>query len=340
MNRKFINALERRPQPTPPIWFMRQAGRYHSHYQGMRSKNSFDQLCRQPELAAEVALGPIRDFDFDVSILFSDILYPLDAVGLGLSYSDQGPKLEKQVRDLADIRAFKPVEEAFAQLSFQGEALRATRELLPKDKSLIGFIGGLWTLFVYSIEGGHSGSLVESKKRAPLFPEFLKVFEPLMEANIRMHLDNGAEVVMIFDTAAGEVSPAFFRQYLAPALLRFAGRFPGRLGYYSKGTQAAFFDEAFVSAPWAGRGFDHRWDITRALKDTKKGFVQGNFDQGLLHMEAGDFDRALDLYLEPLAEMTTEERAGWVCGLGHGVLPKTPERNVRRFVDRVREVLK
>ena len=338
MNTRFRNALKRTPQQTPPVWFMRQAGRYHSHYQALRAKHSFDQLCRQPELAAQVALGPVQDFDFDVSILFSDILYPLDAVGLGLTYTDAGPRLARKLNDLKDIHGLVPASDAIQGMKFQGEALRQTRTVLPKDKSLIGFVGGLWTLFVYAVEGGHAGSLIESKKRIDLFPEFLKKVYPLMEANIRLQLDHGAEVVMIFDTAAGEVAPDFYRKHIAPSLLAFAETFPDRLGYYSKGTQAAFFDESFQLAPWAGRGVDHRWDLRPVLATHTRGFIQGNFDQALLHQDAATFDRELDAYLMPLKDLTMQERAGWVCGLGHGVLPKTPERNVRRFVDRVREV--
>lgn len=339
MNHAFENALHRREQKVPPIWMMRQAGRYHSHYQGLRAKHSFDQLCRTPELAAQVALGPIQDFDFDVSILFSDILYPLDAMGLGLSYSDAGPKLEKSLRSSEDILNLRSWEEALPALEFQGHAMKCTREVLPANKSLIGFVGGLWTLFVYSVEGSHAGSLVESKKRASLFPLFLEKALPLLRANIRLQLAAGAEVVMIFDTAAGEVSPDFFKSMIAPVLAELATTFPGKLGYYSKGTQSAFFDDSFVRLPWAGRGFDHRWDLTRVLRSTSAGFVQGNFDQGFLHMEASDFDKALAEYVDSFKKMNVQERNGWVCGLGHGVLPKTPERNVRRFVDYVRETL-
>ena len=86
-NKKFVNALEKIPQSVPPIWFMRQAGRYHSHYQNLKTKNSFVELCKSPSLAAETALGPIESFDFDVAILFSDILFPLESLGMGLTYS-------------------------------------------------------------------------------------------------------------------------------------------------------------------------------------------------------------------------------------------------------------
>src|SRR5881394_3103944 len=93
-SQRFANALSRTPQAVPPIWLMRQAGRYHSHYQNLRRRYSFIDLCKIPELAAEVALGPVLDFDFDAAILFSDLLFPLEALGMGLEYTDQGPQLE------------------------------------------------------------------------------------------------------------------------------------------------------------------------------------------------------------------------------------------------------
>src|SRR4051812_968858 len=92
-NARFQTALDRKPQRTPPIWLMRQAGRYHHHYQALRAKYSFMDLCKQPELAAEVAYGPVMDFGFDIAILFSDLLFPLEALGMGLEYTDRGPQL-------------------------------------------------------------------------------------------------------------------------------------------------------------------------------------------------------------------------------------------------------
>src|SRR5471030_2818467 len=97
MNEKFQNALHRVPQAVPPVWFMRQAGRYHSHYQALRKQHSFMELCKNPDLAAEVALGPILDFDYDVAILFSDLLFPLEALGMGLEYGDGGPKIGRHL---------------------------------------------------------------------------------------------------------------------------------------------------------------------------------------------------------------------------------------------------
>lgn len=339
MNTLFQNALQRRPQAVPPIWFMRQAGRYHKHYQALRAKHSFDDLCKQPELAAQVALGPVEEFDFDVSILFSDILYPLQALGMGLEYTDHGPRLGYQLTP-ETLGNLGPVDQAIDFMGFQKKAVQATRAVLPANKSLIGFVGGLWTLFVYAVEGSHAGSLIQSKRLASMFPQFLEKMFPLIKENIRLQFEGGVEVVMLFDTAAGEVSPAFFRTMIQPYLAQLAKAYPGKLGYYSKGTQNAFFDAEFTALPWAGQGFDHRCFIPECFSVQNKGFVQGNFDQGLLFMEEAEFKKNLTQWLQPMKDMTIEQRAGWVCGLGHGVLPKTPEKHVKFFVEYVREALK
>jgi len=337
MNTLFKNALQRIPQNTPPIWFMRQAGRYHQHYQALRKQHSFMELCKRPELAAEVARGPVAEFDFDVSILFSDILFPLEALGMGLDYTDHGPQLSFKLTP-ETFSQLGPVDKAVNFMHFQKEAMQATRAVLPSNKSLIGFVGGPWTLFVYAVEGSHAGSLIQSKVLAPLFLQFLEKLTPLLKENIRLQLAGGAEVVMIFDTAAGEVSPAFFKEWLQPVLTQLSQEFPGKLGYYSKGTQRAFFNEEFCKLPWTGQGFDHRNTLPECFDLQKKGFVQGNFDQSLLFLEGPAFKKALTDYLRPFQAMTLAQRAGWVSGLGHGVLPKTPEKNVKLFVDTVREV--
>jgi len=335
MNERFQNALARRPQAVPPVWFMRQAGRYHSHYAALRRQHSFMDLCLKPELAAEVALGPVADFDFDVAILFSDLLFPLAGLGMGLSYGDAGPELGFHLSP-QNLSRLKPWQEAVAGVRFQGQALQATRARLPEHKSLIGFVGGPFTLFAYAAEGEHRGGLAAAKQQLGLWDSFMASLLPLLEANIRLQLEAGAEAVMIFDTAAGELSASLFRGLAAPALLRLAKAFPGQVGYYSKGALPSFFSQEFLAAPWAGLGFDHRWDLAACFGLAPRGFVQGNFDQALLFAEGADFEREAEAWLAPLASLSHQERAGWVCGLGHGVLPKTPERNVRALVDIVR----
>ena len=388
---RFENALRRVPQPIPPIWFMRQAGRYHSHYRALRERHSFMELCRNPELAAQVALGPILDFDFDVAILFSDLLFPLEALGMSLSYGDTGPVLSPKL-DKAQLGELRTTEDALSRLEFQRDAVRATREIIPKHKSVIGFVGGPWTLFVYAMEGSHKGDLVRSKTAPDLYRAFADRLVPLLIENVRLQIEGGAEVVMVFDTAAGELSPAWFQREVAGDLAAMFHAFPGKLGYYARGIQPAhlpdlWFDDAKTiswgarselgrsttadprsesaasitagpraetpvsikpsrnprrTGPWegcAGIGVDWRWDLREALRlGSEFGFVQGNFDPALLFLPAREFRDELHAFLEPLLAIPAESRSGWVCGLGHGVLPRTPEENVATLVRTVREV--
>ena len=186
-NKKFENALNGVAQAVPPIWFMRQAGRYHAHYQERRAKHSFMDLCKKPELAAEVALGPVEDFDFDVSILFSDLLFPLESLGMGLDYNP-APSLAWNL-DQTTIGKLANPDEAIAGVEFQAEALHKTREVLPDDKSLIGFVGGPWTLFGYAVEGSHKGGLIQTKANLSLWPKFCEKMVPFLKKNIALQAD-------------------------------------------------------------------------------------------------------------------------------------------------------
>lgn len=335
VNQRLQNALSRRPQAAPPIWLMRQAGRYHRHYQNLRRQHSFVELCKRPELAAEVALGPVLDFDFDAAILFSDLLFPLEALGMGLEYTDAGPKLSWKLnnQNLVNLRS---LEQAWPRLLFQGEATRLTRDLLPKDRSLIGFVGGPWTLFVYAVEGAHQRA-VKATKQHQLFAKFCERLIPLLQRNIELQLANGAELVMVFDTAAGAMSQEDFGSEVVPQLGLLTEQFPLRLGYYSKGTGPEHLRHSlFTQGAWAGIAVDHSWDLRDAFELFPQGFVQGNFDPAFLLSSPAELKQRLQEYLKPL---TRHARAGWVCGLGHGVFPTTPEANVRLFVETVREVL-
>jgi uroporphyrinogen decarboxylase len=338
-NERFQNALKRIPQAVPPVWFMRQAGRYHKHYQALRAKHSFMEMCKNPTLAAEVAMGPIDDFDFDLAILFSDLLFPLEAMGMGLEYNP-APQLAWALDDSTVSRLRSPAE-AIGELTFQKDAMLETRKRLPKDKSLIGFVGGPWTLFAYAVEGSHKGELSKAKKLIHLFKPFCEKLVPLLEMNIALQLEGGAEVVMILDTAAGELSPAMFTEQVDATLARLARKFPGQLGYYAKGIQPSHLSHALFRerGVLGGLGFDHRWDMASALKTQQLGFLQGNFDQSLLFLSAQDFETRAREYLAPIRKLSLEARAGWVSGLGHGVLQHTPEANVRRMVQLIREVM-
>lgn len=336
MNQRFQNVIKGIAQDIPPIWFMRQAGRYHRHYQALRKSHGFMELCKDARLAAEVALGPIQDFGFDISILFSDLLFPLEALGMGLTY-DPAPKLAWHLSE-STLGKLRPWKDAVAGVAFQKDAVEATRRVLPDTVSLIGFVGGPWTLFTYAVEGEHKGNLIKSKSQPALFHKFCERLVPLLEENIALQLAGGAELVMILDTAAGEVSPGVFRDEIERYLNHFAAKFPKRLGYYAKGTTNAHVAGVRRNFDFAGFGFDHRYDLPAELKSQPFGFCQGNFDQTMLFGDTAQFERRLNAYLKPFTLLSREQRRGWVCGLGHGVLPQTPEEHVRYFVKHVREV--
>jgi uroporphyrinogen decarboxylase len=340
MNR-FVNALAGEYQDVPPVWFMRQAGRYQRSYQAKRRKYSFEQLCREPHLAAAVALDAVDEFDFDAAILFSDLLFPLNALGLPLRYDDSGPKLGRKLDDRL-IGRLRSIDQAAAALEFQADAVALTRYGLPASKGLIGFIGGPWTLFVYAVEGTHAGSLIRPKTSMALYRKFARIIVPLLERAAQAQLNAGADVVMVFDTAAGELTPAMYRRHLVPDLQKLSSKLAGRLGYYARGIQPAHLS-GMTSAPigeWAGLGVDWRWDLTDVLSARgRSGFVQGNFDPALLHLTGAALKRAIGDFLDPIVALPDNARRGWVCGLGHGVLPGTPETGVRDFVRTVRRRL-
>ena len=332
----FQRALAGEPQRTPPIWLMRQAGRYHAHYQALRRQHRFEDLCRVPDLAATVAMGPIEDFDFDAAILFSDLLFPLEALGMSLSYDDGPPKLDGPL-DEARIAGFRTLEEALPRLRFQADAIAETRRRLPAEKGLIGFVGGPWTLFVYAMEGSHSGAMRISKSSWSLYRQFAAAMVPLLKAVIVEQLDAGADVVMMLDTAAGDLPPDYFDRDVAPDLVAISRSRPERIGYYAKASHPSLLTGALGGGRWAGFGFDSRWRIADLLKQPgRRGFVQGNFDPAWLFLPRPDLEDAIAHFLEPILALPESERRGWICGLGHGVLPGTPEDAVRLFVESVR----
>lgn len=337
MTGRFSAALRGDIQPVPPIWLMRQAGRYQQKYQAMRKEHSFEALCRVPELAAQVAMNSIDDFDFDAAIVFSDLLFPLEAMGFGLSYASGPPVLDARLTP-AMMHSLYAWETAAPKLRFQADAVAATRARLNRDKGLIGFVGGPWTLFVYACEGSHAGALPVSKSNPALYEAFASLAVPLIAESIRMQLEAGADVVMILDTAAGELPPSCFGAAIARDLAGLASTFPKRTGYYAKASHPDQLQmPAFANAPWAGVGVDSRWSLAPLLSSTRGGFIQGNFDPALMLMPEADLRRAVQAWLEPLRALTVEQRRGWICGLGHGVLPGTPESNVRLFVREVRQ---
>jgi uroporphyrinogen decarboxylase len=323
---------------TLPVWFMRQAGRYHSHYQGIKKNSDFMTMCKSPELACEVTLGPIQDFGFNAAILFSDLLFPLEQLGMGLSYLSGPPKLEWHLQSVDDIKKLKVIAPGNEFYKFQGDACKLLRERLPKDVTLLGFVGAPFTLYTYAVEGSHAGNLVSAKQGLfdGRFEAFTKILMPELLNEMLMQANNGAQAVALFDTAAGELCVADYQEFIVPkitALLKdFKAKSPKtKIIYYSKHTQAGFV-KALDLTNIDVIGVDWRCDLVEIQKLLPPHvFIQGNLDPAWLHLPWELLEKKATRYYQDLRERGLDFKR-WVAGLGHGVLIETPETNVRNLV--------
>ena len=330
-NLLFNNALKRISQSTPPIWFMRQAGRYHNHYQKLKEKFTFEQLCKNPELASEVACGPIKDFDFDVAILFSDILFPLEGLGLPLKFSP-GPIFGEFINKDNYLR-YSNIDKAIEHMEFQKRAITLTREQLHKSKSLIGFVGGLWTLLRFAVDKKNQNFLIENFH----FIFIEKVLLPLIKKNIQLQLDAGAEIVMMFDSGLKDLNSNIFKNKYIFYIKELSDAFPNKIGYYCGGKN---IDEIQLLSSFslAGLGIDHNIDLVSCLSNFKNGFIQGNFDEKKMLMNQNTLSMEINNYCDYVE--SNGATTGWVCGLGHGIDKETPEKNVHLFIDIIRKRFK
>ncbi|MBS1958056.1 MAG: uroporphyrinogen decarboxylase [Bdellovibrionales bacterium] len=347
---RYVDAVLRKNNGCPPVWFMRQAGRYHSHYQGMKKQNTFLELCKVPELAAEVTFGPIRDFDFDAAILFSDLLFPLEVLGTGLEYSP-GPKLGWHIKSVADLARLNPskksTQELVAEIGYQGKALQIIRAGLDPSKALLGFVGGPMTLFYYAVQGSHQGPLEDARNGLTdgRFDGFFKILAPLLIENMCMQASNGADAVAMMDTCAGEVDPALYREVVVPTirevLIQFRRHHPDTpVVYYSKGT-GPWHWQHLHGVPFECLGIDWNTSIVEALQGFGETWsIQGNFDPNLMLLNPEPCLQEIEKFFEPILKLPREKLKGWVCGLGHGVHQWTPEQNVRNFIKYQREIFK
>jgi uroporphyrinogen decarboxylase len=343
----FQAALARANTARPPVWFMRQAGRYHSHYQKLRGQYSFIDLCKRPEVATEVTMGPIEDFDFDAAILFSDLLFPLEVLGMPLEYAP-GPKLGWHLQHADDLKRLSSDPLAgLPALQFQAEAMRSIRARLSRDKGLLGFVGGPLTLFFYAAAGSHHGDLrpAHSGLTDGCYTGFLGKLIPLLAHNMALQWRAGPDCIAILDTCAGELSPEGFAQHIVPSLRELLAQFQalcpdGKVLYYSKGTDARYW-EKLVDLPIAGIGIDWKTPIAAALERFgDRWAIQGNFDPNALLLPEPEFLKAAEAFFAPVQALPSKLRRGWVCGLGHGVTPPTPEKHVHLFLQMQKELFK
>jgi len=320
MNKLFENALTRADQSCPPIWMMRQAGRYQPSYMELKEQWTFEQMCKLPRVAAQVAMLPIDEFDFDVAILFSDILWHLEGLGLPLKF-DPGPKFEWHLTE-ENYKDHCDIGKAMKHLHFQQSAIIATREALSPKKSLIGFVGGPWSLLNYAL-----GANKVSNSFKTMY--LTKVIIPLLKDSIRAQKLAGADKVMILDSGLDNVSKNYYDNTYLPLISSMANI--GDVGYYMRGTPKHSLAKV-MKLDFDGIGIDSSADLNKTLKKAT-GFVQGNFDEKIM------LNKSMLLVESEIKKWldTIKDPTGWVCGLGHGIIKETPTENVKLFVDTVRE---
>ena len=334
-NKRFSNAINKVPQKVPPIWFMRQAGRYHSHYQGLRKKHSFVELCKQPELAAEVAMGPINDFDYDVAILFSDILFPLESLGLKLDYKP-GPTFENLLTP-DSLKNLDSSDKIVDDMKFQSNALSITRDALSENKSLVGFVGGPWTLLSYGT-GIKNETNIDDLHKNEFYEKLLyDVLIPALYQIIEMQLKSSAEIVYMFDTNASQLQSNYFiGKYIEEIKEGIFSAFPNQVAYFCKENPILVDPKSNLKYQLAGMVYGENEGLETILPKLESGFLQGNFDPKNLLLPEKEFQFEVDNFIKIFRNLSDTERSGWVCSLSHGVLPKAREDNVRYFIEKVR----
>ncbi|MEE3080096.1 MAG: uroporphyrinogen decarboxylase family protein [Bdellovibrionota bacterium] len=322
---------------TVPVWFMRQAGRYHDHYQNLKKSHDFMTLCKDPELAKEVTMGPMEEFKFDAAILFSDLLFPLEQLGLGLEYRP-GPILEKKLETVQTVHDLKEVDSAANFYDFQGKACTLLRETLAPNKTLLGFVGAPFTLYTYAVEGSHSGALYQSKLGLydGRWDAFLEKLIPNLLEEMRIQAKGGADAMCLFDTASGELCFDDFKNFLLPALKTvtsaFKKEFPDKkIIYYSKFTHMHYLRE-IQDDNIDVLGVDWRMDLASVLNEFSKDYyIQGNLEPAYLGLPWETLEKKwMNLYQGLVSNNC--DLSKWICGLGHGCLRWIPQENVKNSV--------
>jgi uroporphyrinogen decarboxylase len=331
----FLRACRFEPVERVPVWIMRQAGRYLPEYQAVRKNHSFLQICKTPEIAAEVSLQPFRIIGVDAIIVFSDILIVAEAMGLPLDVPDSGPVLSNPVRDLAAVRRLRDFDPE-RETRFVGDAIRAICKEAGSDVPVIGFAAAPWTLACYMIEGQTRGDISRAKEMLRSEPQMVReLLERIVRATalyLKSQIAAGAAVVQLFDTWAGELSRAEYDAFELPAtkmVYDLLGHPEVPRILFAKGSA-----HLLESLPGTGAGVisvDWRTDLAEARttfggKFGRKIALQGNVDPNIL---LGS-ERAVRDAAQAAVEKTGG--LGHILNLGHGILPTTPVENAKAFV--------
>ncbi len=331
----FLRACRGEPTESVPVWFMRQAGRSLPEYRAVRERHSILEVCRTPELAVEVTLQPVRRLGVDAAILFSDIVVPLQAMGVDLEISPGvGPVISEPVRRAADVDRLRPLDPEEG-VPFVLEAVSALVEEL--DVPLIGFAGAPFTLASYLVEGGPSRDHARTKALMASDPAtWDKLMDRLGEsilAYLRAQVRAGAAAIQLFDSWAGSLAPSDYRTHVAPAVTRILEGLAGTgIPRILFGVGTGELLELMSATGTDVMGIDWRVPLGRARARLGDGIVlQGNLDPALC---LAPFD-----VVEEKARAVLDETGGrrHVFNLGHGVLPATDPGTLARLVDFVHE---
>ena len=343
-NDRLLRALRREPVDCTPVWLMRQAGRYLPEYRATRQRaGSFLAMAKNPDLACEVTLQPLLRFDLDAAILFSDILTIPDAMGLELYFVDgEGPKFRHPLRSAADI-AKLAVPDMETELRYVMDAVRVIRRELGGRVPLIGFSGSPWTLACYMVEGGGSDNFSRIKALALNDPKalhrLLSVNTDAVIAYLAAQRAAGAQVLQVFDTWGGVLSPAMYREFSLPYLTRIAReleRGDTPLILFGKGN-APYLEELAASGTEA-LGVDWTVELSEAARRTQGRIaLQGNLDPAMLYGSPDAIRTQVRRTLDSYAEGNDGSREGHIFNLGHGLSPDMDPEHVRALVDAVHE---
>ena len=338
----FLDCIHKKKITRPPIWLMRQAGRYLSEYRETRKQaGSFLDLCYNSELATEVTLQPIEKFGFDAAILFADILLILDALGVKVEFIEgMGPKIEP-VKDIKGINNLFDVKDIHEKLEPVYNTVSMLKSSLPKNVPLIGFAGAPWTLATYLVNGrGEPGSITTKKFLLSNPSEFEKIIDILTEATIEyllMQIKHGADVIKIFDSWAGSLNADMVMNYSLKPLQRIVKRikekypnipfivFPrGVNTTYSYFSEIGEFDVLAID-----QFLDRDW-VANEIQPKK--IIQGNLDPIFLTLEKDVLLRELNKVINSF------KKYPFIFNLGHGITPDAQVDNVKSLVEFIKEI--
>ena len=330
-----VRACRLEPVERTPVWFMRQAGRSLPGYREIRKRFSLFEVCRQPELCAEVTLEPVHVHGVDAAVMFADIMLPVLGMGVDVELVEGvGPVIERPIETMADVERLR-VPEPQEAVPFVLEAARLVRAELEPERALVGFCGGPFTVAGYLVEGRPTREFVRTKRRMYGAPEvWHALLEKLTETSIRYlraKVDAGADVVQLFDSWVGALSRDDYLEFVAPYSARILAAVDVPTIHFGTGT--AHLLEAMTETGGDVIGLDWRVPLGEAweLVGHDRG-VQGNLDPALLR---GPFERAERAAIGILE--AAGGRPGHVFNLGHGVLPDTDPADLGRLVEVVHE---